>query len=96
MKKSSFLSLNIQDFLKSLIVSVLGGVAAVIAPSIQDGSFVFNWTVIWHTAIASGLAYLCKNLFSPTPKTVQIDPSKTSVVDEVSKQVIMDAGRSKI
>ena len=90
MKKSSFLSLNIQDFLKGLVVAVGGGVVAIIAPSIQDMSFVFDWTTIWHTAVASGLAYIVKNLFSSTPKTVQINPEKTTVVDAKTKEVLVN------
>lgn len=91
MKKSGFLSLNVQDFVKGLVIAIGGGVVAIIAPSIQDGSWVFNWTTIWHTAVASALAYLAKNLFTPTPKTVQIDPSKTSVIDSKTKEVIINS-----
>jgi len=91
MKKSTFLSLNIQDFLKGLIVAVGGGIVAIIAPSIQDGSLQFDWTTIWHTGVASALAYLAKNLFTPTPKSVQIDPSKTSVTDIKTKETILNS-----
>lgn len=91
MKKSSFLNLNVQDFLKGLVMAVGGAVVAIVAPSIQDGSLVFNWTSIWHTAVASGLAYLAKNLFTPIPKTVQIDPAKTSVVDAKTKETILSS-----
>lgn len=88
MKKSSFLSLNLQDFIKGLIIAVGGAIVAIIAPSIEAGTFIFDWTTIWHTAVASALAYLGKNLFTPTPKTIQIDPSKTDVVDSKTKQII--------
>lgn len=91
MKKSSFLSLNVQDFIKGLVVAVGGGIVAIVAPSIQDGSLTFNWTTIWHTAVASALAYLAKNLFTPTPKSIQIDPEKTSVVDAKTKETIVNA-----
>ena len=91
MKKSAFLRLNIQDFLKGLIVAIGGGVVALIETSTKNGSFVFDWTAIWHTAVAAGLAYIGKNLFSSTPKTVQIDPEKTSVVDVKTKETILNA-----
>jgi len=91
MKKSTFLNLNIQDFLKGLIMTVGGGIVAIIAPSIESGTFVFNWTVIWHTAVATGLTYIAKNLFSPTPKKVVIDPEKTSVIDATTKETIINA-----
>jgi branched-subunit amino acid transport protein len=89
MKQSSFFSLNLQDFLKGLLVAVGGAVMAIILPSLQSGNLTFDWTTIWHTAVASALAYLGKNLFTPTPKSIQIDPSKTSVVDSNTKQTII-------
>ena len=91
MKKSTFLNLNIQDFLKGLIMTVGGGIVAIIAPSIESGAFVFDWTVIWHTAVATGLTYIAKNLFSPTPKKIEIDPAKTSVVDSKTNETILNA-----
>lgn len=91
MKHSTFFNLNWQDLLKGLVVAVLGAVVAIIAPSIQDGSLIFDWTVIWHTGVAAGVAYLSKNLLSPAPKTIEIDPSKTSVVDSETKQPIINA-----
>jgi len=50
-------------------------------------------TTIWHTAVASGLAYIAKNLFTPAPKKVVIDPEKTSVVDATTKEVIVNANK---
>ena len=91
MKHSTFFSLNVQDFLKGLIVAIGGGVVAIIAPSIQDGGFIFNWAAVWHTAVASGLAYIAKNLFSPAPKKVEIDPSKTTVIDAKTKEPLINA-----
>lgn len=91
MKKSTFLSINFQDFIKGLVVAIGGAVVAIIAPSIQDGSLTFNWTTIWHTAVAAGLSYLAKNLFTPTPKSVHIDPEKTSVIDIKSNLPIIKA-----
>jgi hypothetical protein len=91
MKHSAFFNLNSQDFFKGLIVAVLGAMVAIIAPSIQNGSLTFDWTAIWHTGVAAGVAYLGKNLFSATPKTVQIDPSKTSEVDSKTNETIVNA-----
>ena len=91
MKVSKFLSLNVQDFLKGLVVAIGGAVVAVVAPSIQSGIWTFDWATIWHTAAASALAYLAKNFLTPTPKTVQIDPSKTSVIDRDTKEPLINA-----
>jgi hypothetical protein len=93
MKPSKFFSLNprTQAFIKGLVMAVFGGVVAIIGPSIESGEFVFNWTMIWHTAVASALAYLGKNLLAPTPTAIQIDPSKTSVIDKKTKDVILNS-----
>lgn len=91
MKLSNFLSLNAQDFLKGLLMAVLGAVVAVVGPAIETQTFVFNWTIIWHTAAATAFSYLTYRFVSPTPKIVQIDPSKTSVIDKDTKEVIVNA-----
>jgi hypothetical protein len=92
MKKINFLPASVRTLVKGLIVAVIGAVVAVVAPSLENGQFVFDWTTIWHTAVAAGIAYIGKNVVSPTPKVVQIDPSKTSVVDKTTKDVIVDSG----
>lgn len=89
--KSLLLNTKVQVFIKGLMMAVGGGIVAIIAPSIQDGSFVFDWTIIWHTAVASALSYIGKEIIMPAPKIVQIDPSKTSVVDSKTKQTIINA-----
>ena len=89
MKVSKFFTLNSQDFIKGLIMAIGGAVFAIIAPSINSGNLVIDWTLIWHTALSTALIYLGKNLFTPTPKTVEIDPSKTSVIDSNTKEPII-------
>jgi hypothetical protein len=93
MKHSSFLNLNWQDLGKGLIMAVGGAVFAVIQTSISAGVFVLNWADIWHTALAAIVVYLGKNVFTPTPKVIQIDPSKTSVIDSDTKQPIISANQ---
>ena len=66
---SSFLSLNTQDFMKGLIVTITSAVFTLVAESVQQGRFTFDFTTIWHTAVAAGIAYLGKNLFTPA-KTI--------------------------
>ena len=88
MKKSSFLNLNWQDLAKGFIVAVLGAIVAIIAPSIQAGNFTFDWTTIWHTGVAAGVAYIGKNFFTPPPKTIEVDPAKTEVIDSKTKQIL--------
>ena len=62
---SSFLSLNTQDFLKGGIVAVGGAVVSTIETSLSAGSLKFDWKQIGLTALAAGVAYLSKNLFTP-------------------------------
>jgi hypothetical protein len=62
---SGFLSLNTQDFLKGLIITIGSAVFALVAESIQKGQFTFDFTAIWHTGVAAGVAYLGKQLFTP-------------------------------
>ncbi|MGN8072785.1 hypothetical protein [Mucilaginibacter sp. SG564] len=66
---SNFLSLNTQDFIKGLIVTIISAVFTLVAESVQQGRFTFDFTTIWHTAFAAGIAYLGKNLFT-TAKTI--------------------------
>lgn len=91
MKLSKFLSLNLQEFLNGLIMTVGAAVVAVIGPSIEDGKFIFDWTTIWHTAAAAGFVYLVKKFLTPTPKEIQINPEKTSVVDVKTKETIVNS-----
>jgi len=94
-KASKFLRLNWQDFAKSFLMAVGGAVFAVIAQSIQAGIWTFDWPTIWHTAVAAAVTYLGKNLFTPTPKIIAIDPGKTSVIDAKSKTTIINANNFK-
>lgn len=64
---SKFLSLNLADLGKGLLVAVLAvlvsGAYAVIAA--EPGSYGTSeqWGVVLHSGVVSGLAYLIKNLF---------------------------------
>jgi len=93
MKLLNSLPTGVQTLLKGLAISVFGAIVAVIAPSIQNGTFVFDWTVIWHTGVAAGLAYLGQKFVTPPPTTIKIDPSKTSVIDKNTKEVIVNSGK---
>ncbi len=62
MKQSSFFSLSWSDLGKGLIMVVLGAVFGVVQGSIEAGVFTFNFTDIWHAALAAGIPYLAKNL----------------------------------
>jgi lysozyme family protein len=64
--KSKFLSLNWNDFLKGLLMAFLGALVTGIYQLFQTGS-ALNWATlkpVLLVAIANGLSYLIKNLFT--------------------------------
>jgi len=69
---SNFLSLNTQDFIKGFIITITSAVFTLVAESVQKGQFTFDFTTIWHTAVAAGIAYLGKNLFTPAKTIIPI------------------------
>jgi len=82
MKKfSDLFSLNIQDWIRGLIVAIGGAVFAVIQSSIEVGVFAFDWTNVWHVALGAGVAYIGKQFFTDQPKVVEIDSTRTEVKD---------------
>ena len=82
-------SLNVQDFFKGLIMAVGGAIYAVIQSSIDAGNFKLDWNNMWHISLAAFMVYLGKKFFSPMPKVVEINPSKTLVIDSRTKEAII-------
>ena len=64
MNQSNFLRLNWNDFGKGLIMAVLTPVVLIIQESVSAGTLTFNWNAIGIAAVAGGVAYLIKNLFT--------------------------------
>ncbi len=64
MNQSDFLKLNWADFGKGLIMAVLTPVVVIIQESLSAGTLTFNWSAIGISAVAGGVAYLIKNLFT--------------------------------
>jgi len=65
MKTSNKYTLDLQDAAKGLIMAIGAAVFALIAESVQKGIFTFDFTAIWHTAVATAVVYLGKNFFTP-------------------------------
>ena len=65
MKTSSLFSLDFKDLGKGLLVAIGGAAIAAIETSISAGSLTFDWKAIGGVALAAGLSYLVKNLFTP-------------------------------
>lgn len=67
---SSFLSIDFKDALKGIIVAVGAAVFALVAESVSKGEFTFDFTAIWHTAVAAGIAYIGKQFFTPAKAVI--------------------------
>lgn len=66
MKTSSFLSINLTDAGKGLLVAVGGAVVAALEGAATGGTLLtLNWKTIGGVALAAGLSYLAKNFFTP-------------------------------
>jgi len=61
---SKLFNLNINDFLKGLILAILTAILTIIYNTIQAGSLNIDWKLILMTTITTILAYLLKNLCS--------------------------------
>ena len=66
--RSKFLSLNVRDFLKGLLLAVLTAVITFVYEALQTGSLFEPGTIKkgLMVALAALLAYLLKNLFTNT------------------------------
>jgi hypothetical protein len=73
---SAFLRLNQNDFLKGLFMAIGGAVFALVAKSIEVEKFTFDFTSIWHTALAAAVVYLTKNLFTPAQLVMPAPPTR--------------------
>jgi len=71
MKTSKFLSLNVRDILKGLLVATLSPVFVIIQQSLENGIFTFDWKMIGLAALGGGLAYITKNFFTKSEEEVQ-------------------------
>ena len=80
---SGFLTADMRDLLKGLVVAVLTSVFTVMMQSLEAGSLVFNWKAIAVTGLASALGYILKNML--TPSKVEV-----SGVDATSLQALKE------
>jgi hypothetical protein len=66
MKSSSFLSLNVNDLIKGIIMAFLAAFLITIYGVLNGGGFPSHseWVDALHAAITATLAYLLKNVFT--------------------------------
>lgn len=62
---SQLYSLKLPDWLKALVIAVLGAVINTIYQAVMDGGVSsIDWTAVGGIALTTALAYLVKNFFS--------------------------------
>jgi hypothetical protein len=88
MKISSFLTLNKYDFFKGMVMAIGSAIYAVVEPLLSNGIFDINWRHIGAISFGTTIVYLFKNFLTPTPKTLEVDFEKTTVIDSLTKQEI--------
>lgn len=73
---SQFLSLDWNDLGKGLIVATLTPILLIIQESLNAGAFTIDYKHIGMAAVAGGVGYLIKNLFTPTKEVVKNEPTR--------------------
>ena len=71
--------LNLNDWLKALLVAAITPALVVIQTSLDQGHLELNWKAIGIAAISGGVAYLIKNFFTPTQTVVKAPADKIEV-----------------
>src|ERR1700690_3202059 len=91
--KSTFLSLNLTDFLKGLIVAVLTPIFPIVEESIANNSLTFNWHVIGVAAVGGFVAYISKNFFtnSNAAAVKTLSTQNVKMIDTTTDKVITPA-----
>ena len=64
MKTSKIFTLDWRDLGKGLLMAVLGAIFGIVLPSLQAGSFEFDWKKIGASALVAALTYLSKNFLT--------------------------------
>lgn len=70
---SVFGKLNVADFVKGAIVSVLSTVLPIILTTLEAGSFAINWTLVATVAASSFIAYIAKQLGTAPSVKIPVD-----------------------
>ena len=64
-------SLQLTDWQKALIMSILTPSITIIAESLNSGSLTFDWKHIGIAALSGAVAYLTKNFLSPAQTVIK-------------------------
>ena len=85
-------TLKTRDYLKSLILAIGTPVLYFIQEAIPG----YDLSPLVKIALAAGVTYLIKNFFTDVPPVIEIDPTKTLVVHEETKQALIEGQKSDI
>jgi hypothetical protein len=66
---SEFLTLDWKDVLKGLVVAAISAGLTALESSISTGSL--DWKTIGGVSLAAGIAYLTKNVFTPSQTVIK-------------------------
>lgn len=83
-------TLNIRDFLRGLLIAVVSAVLTALLTMLEAEDFVIQWKKMAIAGATAGVAYLLKNLFSPSEIVVTNAPATTvEAVKQGEAQVVV-------
>lgn len=78
-------TVNWRDWLKGLLMAVIGAALSPVLESLNAGVFMIDWKHVAAGAITAGAAYLLKNFFTPSQTIVKVKPATpVTVLDDES------------
>lgn len=92
MKFSKMFNLSIGDAGRGFIVTLIGAALTVLYSSISEGALPTGAQLktALLVGLGAGISYLLKNVFTGVPAVIEVDPAKTIVVNEETKQVLVE------
>lgn len=91
MKKfSDFLQINITDIGRGFIITLISTALTFLFTTIQENAIptLAELKSSLLIGVGAGISYLIKNLLAGAPKEIHVDPAKTIVINEKTKEVI--------
>jgi hypothetical protein len=78
-------SLDFRDWIHGFIMALLSSGLITLQEMLTDGISNVNWHVVLSVAIAGGVGYIIKQLSTGVPTQIEIDPTKTEVIEKPTK-----------
>lgn len=70
---SKLFTINVRDILHGLLVASAAAISPVIGQAIESGNFTFNFTDIWHAAVAGAWGYIVVRFLTPAKQVKPIE-----------------------